>query len=136
MEQVRTDQTAVWSLQSPRQPNLASAVSAELQPRERVRAGQLASLRLTFEVEAGQVFRQPADGARPVWASWRARAAAGEPLREELRLALPLVVVPEPRVKVDLELRAPAEPGQYLLELRGEHFAAERSITVVRGRDN
>jgi hypothetical protein len=136
VEQLRTERTAVWSLQSPRRPSLASAVSAELQPRQRVRAGALAHVRLTFEAEAGQVFRQPADGARPVLASWQPLEPAGQPLRQELRVALPLVVVVEPNVKVDLDLLAPSEPGHYRLELRGEHFLAERSIMVARGRDD
>jgi hypothetical protein len=135
VEQARTEQTAIWALQSPRAPNQASAVSAELQPRGRARAGQAASVRLTFAVEAGQVFRQPADGARPVRATWRSLETADQPLSQELRVALPLVIVPEPKVKVDLDLLAPARPGEYLLELRGEQFAAERTITVAPGRD-
>ncbi len=97
--------------------------------------GETTSVRLTFETETGQIFRPPTDGAQPLEIIWRPLDGGREPLRQHLRAALPLVVVPEPKVKLDLDLSAPTQPGRYSLQVRGAYFSAERDLTVAPGRE-
>lgn len=133
-EQARTARTVIWRL--PERPiNLAEHVDADLQLRQPPRAGQTTPARLLFQVPDGQVFRPSPGGARPVQVRWEPLEARAEPFSEELRMVLPMVIVPRPRVKVDFELRAPSQPGRYRLEVRGEHFSASETVTVGRPRD-
>jgi hypothetical protein len=130
-EALRTERSAIWTLEPWGNPLRASELTVDLQAPRTAAAGRPFPVRLLMTTEDGRIFHDPVGGSRPLSVRWVPREAGLMAVEEALRVAFPRVVVSKPQVKVQVELLAPGRPGAYQLELRGEHFSSARPIAVT-----